>query len=768
MDNETLIEPPTEKSHSLRTTRKPEAQKTAAKSPHQLPAILRRTPIREGRPFPLGATWDGLGVNFALFSACATKVELCIFDEQGNKELERIELPEYTDEIWHGYLPDARPGTVYGYRVYGPYAPDAGHRFNPNKLLMDPYAKQIIGNVTWGAEIFCYQLGSDDLDLSFDDRDSARFVPKCVVIDPAFTWGGDRRPQTPWSQTLIYELHIKGFTRLNKNIPEPLRGTAVGLCEERVIRYLQTLGITAIELLPIHAFVDESYLSEKGLRNYWGYNSIAFFAPEPRYLRSPNIAELKQMVNQFHAAGIEVILDVVYNHTAEGNELGPMLSFKGIDNASYYRLQENRRYYINDTGTGNTVNLDHPRVLQLVTDSLRYWATEMHIDGFRFDLATILARRPYGYDEASGFLTACRQDPVLSSVKMIAEPWDVGPGGYQVGNFPPGWSEWNDKYRDAVRAYWKGEGKLGEFAARTAGSGDIYNRRGRKPWASINFITAHDGFTLNDLVSYNDKHNEANGEQNRDGTDNNHSWNHGQEGADVSADIVALRERQKRNFLATLFLSQGTPMLLAGDEFGHSQGGNNNAYSQDNEITWLDWSKIDVNGKQLLDFTRKLIAVRKKYPILHRERFLTGEYNAELDVKDVTWLTPDGTEMTQQQWDDGNARCLGILLDGRAQTTGIKRRGSDATLLLLLNSHYEDVAFKLPELSEDKRWLCLIDTNIPQQIDPQEIRTNQPYSLTARSLTLFLLGERDRQPRLLREGIDAIHDVAATPAGDLT
>ncbi|MGL6062177.1 MAG: glycogen debranching protein GlgX, partial [Bradyrhizobium sp.] len=468
--------------------------------------LLKRSAIREGKPFPLGATWDGLGVNFALFSAHATKVELCLFDESGEEEIERYELPEYTDEVWHGYLPSARPGTVYGYRVHGPFEPDAGHRFNPNKLLIDPYAKQLVGQLQWGQWLFGYRLEHPEKDRSFDETDSAPYMLKCVVVDPAFTWGPSRKPETSWERTIVYEMHVKGFTQRHPLIPETDRGTFAGLAHPVIPSYLRSLGVTSAELLPVHAFVDDSYLIDKGLRNYWGYNSIAFFAPEARYLGRKNPDEFKRMVNQFHAHGIEVILDVVYNHTAEGNELGPTLSFKGIDNASYYRLlPDNRRYYINDTGTGNTVNLSHSRVLQLVADSLRYWAVEMRVDGFRFDLATILAREPYGFDEGGGFLDACRQDPVLSGVKLIAEPWDIGPGGYQVGQFPPGWAEWNDRFRDTVRSFWKGDGGiLPDFARRISGSGDLFNKRGRKPWASVNFVTAHDGFNLNDLVSYND------------------------------------------------------------------------------------------------------------------------------------------------------------------------------------------------------------------------------------------------------------------------
>ena len=702
--------------------------------------IQKRPRIREGRPHPLGATWDGLGVNFAIFSAHATKVELCLFDIDGHNEIERIELPEYTDEVWHGYLADARPGTVYGYRVHGPYEPDEGHRFNHNKLLIDPYAKQLVGSLNWGPELFGYDVNSPDKDKSFDERDSSARIPKCRVIDPAFTWGHEKRPQTPWERTIIYEMHVKGFTKLNPDVPEGLRGTFGGLANSEIAYYLRNLGVTAAELLPVHSFVDDSYLVDKGLRNYWGYNSVAFFAPEPRYMSTPFPNEFKEMVNQFHAAGIEVILDVVYNHTAEGNELGPTLSLKGIDNASYYRLlPDKKRYYINDTGTGNTVNLSHSRVLQMVSDSLRYWANEMHVDGFRFDLATILAREPYGFDEGGGFLDSCRQDPVLSSLKLIAEPWDIGPGGYQVGCFPPGWAEWNDKYRDTVRSFWKGDdGKLGEFAKRISGSGDLFNKRGRKPWASVNFITAHDGFNLNDLVSYNDKHNEANGEENRDGHSNNHSWNHGAEGPTDDAEIQELRERQKRNMLATLLMSQGTPMMLAGDEFGHSQKGNNNAYAQDTEITWLDWENISAVGEELLRFTRKLIAIRKAYPILHRGRFLGGEYNEELDVRDVTWLAPSGDAMTDNQWSDGNAKCFGMLLDGRAQPTGIKRRGDDATLLIVVNAYHDVVGFKLPDVPDGSLWTRLLDTNDPDG-PQQDFKIDHVYEVTRRSLIIFLL-----------------------------
>ncbi|MEE1657146.1 glycogen debranching protein GlgX [Microvirga sp. CF3062] len=711
------------------------------------PNVRRTSRVREGLPYPLGATWDGLGVNFAIFSANATKVELCLFDEDGQREIERVELPEYTDEVWHGYLPDARPGTTYGYRVHGPYEPTAGHRFNPNKLLLDPYAKQLIGDLKWNPALFGYTLGSPDADLSFDKRDSARFMPKCRVVESAFTWARARRPQIPWERSIIYETHLRGFTMQHPAVPKEFRGTFSGLMQHEVIEYIKNLGVTAVELLPIHAFVDDSYLVEKNLKNYWGYNSISFFAPQPRYLATPFINEVKEMVSHLHDAGIEVILDVVYNHTAEGNELGPTLSFRGIDNASYYRLAPDQRYYINDTGTGNTVNLSHSRVLQMVTDSLRYWAQEVQIDGFRFDLATILGREPHGFEEDGRFLDTCRQDPALSQVKLIAEPWDCGPGGYQVGRFSPGWAEWNDRYRDTVRAYWKGdEGKLPELAARLTASADIFNKRGRRPWASVNFVTAHDGFTLNDLVSYNDKHNEENGEDNKDGHDHNLSFNYGVEGPTDDSEIRSLRSRQIRNMMATLLFSQGTPMLLAGDEFARTQQGNNNAYCQDNEVSWVDWEGIDEDGVELLEFTRKLIQLRQNLPILRRVRFLSGVYNEELDVKDVTWLTPSGDEMTPENWEDPNARCISILLDGRAQPTGIRRRGTDVTLLMIMNAHNDVVKCTLPEVVGGEAWMCHIDTNQPDLDTPAEFSFGKIYTVTAHSMLLFQL-KPTKQPK---------------------
>jgi isoamylase len=738
---------PTKSDPSKAELAKARARKEQPKTPVRKPSR-----VREGLPYPLGATWTGLGVNFALFSAHATKVELCLFDDAGKREIERVELPEYTDEVWHGFLPDARPGTIYGYRVHGPYEPHHGHRFNPHKLLLDPYAKALVGQFGGHPSLFGYKMESGD-DTSFDTRDSANHVPRCRVIDPAFTWGEDRRPRTPWERTIVYELHVRGYTKLHPAVPEPLRGTFRGLTDPEVLAHIRDLGVTAVELLPIHTFVNDSYLIDKGLTNYWGYNTISFFAPARRYASVPDFAfaEFKEMVARLHDAGIEVILDVVYNHTAEGNELGPTLSFKGIDNASYYRLLPDKpRYYINDTGTGNTLNLSHQRVLQMVNDSLRYWVEEMHIDGFRFDLGTILAREPYGFDEGGGFLDSCRQDPVLSSVKLITEPWDCGPGGYQVGRFPPGWAEWNDRFRDGVRSFWKGDdGTLADFASRITASADLFNRRGRKPWASVNFVTAHDGFTLNDLVSYNDKHNEANGEDNRDGSSNNRSWNHGAEGPTDDPDINALRERQKRNLLATLLFSQGTPMMLAGDEFGRTQNGNNNAYCQDNEISWVNWEH-DAAGKRLNRFVERLTRLRREYPVLRQGRFLVAQWNDDLGVKDSTWLTPAGTEMSAEQWQDGLARSLGLLLDGRAQMSGIRQRGSETTLLLVVNAHHDVVVLSLPEVVGGRDWERLVDTNLPDADEDPEDRTHfdfgHDYAVTGRSLLLFRL-RRERHPR---------------------
>ena len=702
--------------------------------------------LSEGSPHPRGATYDGKGVNFALFSAHATKVEVCLFDEAGQTELARIVLPEFTDEVWHGYLPGIGPGTRYGFRVHGPYEPDAGHRFNPNKLVLDPYAKAHAGELRWAPELFGYELGHPDADLSFDMRDSAPFMPKCVVVDSRFVWKQPLNVRVPWDRTVVYETHVRGHTMRHPAVPQHLRGTCAGLAVDEVVEEIRRLGVTTVELLPVQMFIDQQYLLDKGLRNHWGYDTLGFFALQQRYLSQPTLDEFKAMIDRFHQAGLEVILDVVYNHTPEGNELGPTLSFKGVDNASYYRLMPNEpRYYINDTGTGNTLNLSHPRVLQMVTDSLRYWVSEMHVDGFRFDLATILAREPYGFDEGGGFLDSCRQDPVLSSVKLIAEPWDCGPGGYQVGRFPPGWAEWNDRFRDTVRAFWKGDpGVAPELATRITASGDKFNHRGRRPWASVNFITAHDGFTLNDLVSYNEKHNEANGEDNRDGHGDNRSWNCGAEGPTDDAGIIELRERQKRNLLATLLLSQGTPMLLAGDEFGRTQQGNNNAYCQDNELSWLDWEGMGERGQALRRFVRRLLTLRQTLPLLRRSRFLTGEWNEALGIKDVTWLAPDGQELGEAHWADAEMRALGVLIDGRAQTSGIVKPAGDATLLLLFNAWHEEVPFFLPQpMGDADLWHVLVDTCEPEGAIAQPVAAEAVRRLGGRSFQLLLLGRRD-------------------------
>jgi len=701
----------------------------------------RTAAIQEGLPHPRGASWDGKGTNFALFSAHATKVEVCIFDENGENELERIELPEYTNQIFHGYLPDVRPGTVYGYRVHGPYEPENGHRFNPNKLLLDPYAVAHIGELKWDPAVFGYKMESGD-DTTFDERDSAPFMPKCMVVDPNFDWHGQNvlsEVRVPFDDTILYEMHVKGYTKCFPNMAEELRGTYEGLGQHAVLKYIKELGITSVELLPIHFFINDSHLLEKGLTNYWGYNSIGFFGPDKRYARDKRHAlrEFKEMVARFHGAGLEVILDVVYNHTAEGNELGPTLSFKGIDNASYYRLlPDTPRYYINDTGTGNTLNLSHPRVIQMVTDSLRYWAEQTRVDGFRFDLGTILAREPNGFDNQSGFLKACSQDPCLARVKLIAEPWDCGPGGYQVGGFPPGWAEWNDKFRDTTRKFWLGNAPPSALTETLCASPPVFNHQGRRPWASINFITAHDGFTLNDLYSYNEKHNEANGEDNKDGSDNNSSWNCGAEGPTDDPEINALRQRMMRNALATLLLAQGTPMVLAGDEFARTQGGNNNAYCQDDEIGWLNWDMKE-KGEQLVAFTRRLTSMRHKYPILRRNLFLTGQYNEELGVKDVTWINANGSEMEQDHWGDTNMRCFGMLLDGRAQVTGIRQRGKEATLLIVINDHHDLVEFTLPECAGGDSWRLLIDTNVTDNSETGFFKVGDSYEVTSRSLLVF-------------------------------
>ena len=703
-----------------------------------------RSRVKEGSPAAHGAIWDGSGTNFTLFSAHATKVELCLFDPHGEQECERIALPEYTDQIWHGYVPEVHPGTVYGFRVDGPYLPASGHRFNPNKLLLDPYARAHIGTLRWSPECFGYTIGAAEEDLSFDERDSAPFVPKCVVVDPNFDWRGQPRTGfVPWDQTIIYEAHVRGFTRLHPEVAASQRGTYAGLGVKAVIEYVKSLGVTAIELLPIHTFVDESHLLERGLRNYWGYNSIGFFAPDPRYASEPEqcLREFKEMVARFHDAGLEVILYVVYNHTAEGNERGPTLSFRGIDNASYYRLAPDPRFYINDTGTGNTLNLSHPAVITMVADSLRYWVNELHVDGFRFDLGTILAREPEGFDNQSGFLKVCNQDPVLRSVKLIAEPWDCGPGGYQVGGFPPGWSEWNDRYRDTLREFWRGGASAAQLAPRLCASADVFNRLGRRPSASVNFITAHDGFTLNDLVSYQHKHNDANGEGNADGSNDNRSMNYGVEGPTRHPEVNAIRQRQMRNMLASLLLSQGTPMLLAGDECARTQSGNNNAYCQDNDVSWMDWD-LGEHARNQVRFVQRLCALRHKYPILRRNRFLTGGLDEELDIKDVTWINASGEEMQQQNWDDPFMRCFGMLVDGRSRPTGLRQRGTEATMLLAMNAHHDFVEFTLPRYPGGGHWERVLDTSRPDSdpdSEPWIAAGGDVYGLVARSLALLAL-----------------------------
>ncbi|MCU1308752.1 MAG: glycogen debranching protein [Acidobacteriaceae bacterium] len=704
--------------------------------------------IWPGRPYPLGATWDGEGVNFALFSESAEKVELCLFDQFGRREIHRILVREQTDQVWHCYLPEARPGLLYGYRVHGPYEPTKGLRFNRNKLLLDPYAKQIQNGLKWHDSHFGYRIGHRNEDLSFDRRDSAPGMLKGVVVDPAFTWGADHPPHTPWHRTIIYELHVKGFTIRHPEVPAGLRGTYAALATAPVIDHLTQLGITAVELMPVHTFVDDRNLIERGLRNYWGYNSIGFFAPEPRYCATNSINDFKTMVKTLHSAEIEVILDVVYNHTAEGNHLGPTLSFRGIDNPAYYRLfPDDPRYYMDYTGTGNTLNMRHPRVLQLIMDSLRYWVLEMHVDGFRFDLAATLARELHEVDRLGAFLDIIHQDPILSQVKLIAEPWDLGEGGYQVGKFPVGWAEWNDKYRDVVRSYWKGDGGLiGELAYRITGSSDLYARSGRKPYASINFVTAHDGFTLHDLVSYNSKHNEANGEENRDGTDNNRSWNCGAEGPTDDPEVNQLRARQKQNFMATILLSQGVPMLLAGDEIGRTQGGNNNAYCQDNEISWVDWTPEHMD-RDTFGFVRQLIALHKEHPVFRRRKFFQGRKIKGAEIKDIVWLRPDGGEMTDEEWNQDFARCLGVALSGAAidEVNERGQRVQDENFLLLMNAHFEEIPFALPAPPLGAGWIALIDTSCQISGDANRFFSGSAsYPLQARSLALLVERASDR------------------------
>jgi isoamylase len=714
------------------------------------------TRVWPGDPYPLGATWTGVGVNFALFSAHATRVELCLFESvDDEREAERVSLPERTDMVWHGFLPDIRPDQLYGYRVHGPYDPGAGHRFNPNKIVMDPYAKSVGRTIRWDDAMFGYVVGHPDADLSFDERDNAPFAPLAAVIDPAFTWGDDRPPLTPWRDTVIYEMHVRGFTRLHPEVPEHLRGTYEALTTEPVLQHLTRLGVTAVELMPVHHHARNRHLEEQGLSNYWGYNSFGYLAPERRLAASDSPAEIvrefKRMVRALHAAGLEVILDVVYNHTAEGNHLGPTLSFKGIDNASYYRLmQDNRRYYMDFTGCGNTLNMQSPQVLQVIMDSLRYWVLEMHVDGFRFDLASALARELYDVDRLGAFFDIIHQDPVLSQVKLIAEPWDLGQGGYQVGNFPVLWTEWNGRYRDSVRRFWRGDGgTVSELATRLAGSNDLYEQSGRRPYASINFITAHDGFTLHDLVSYNEKHNEANLEENRDGENHNLSWNCGVEGPTDDPAILALRARQVRNFLATLLLSQGVPMISHGDELGRTQGGNNNAYCQDNPISWIDWNLTE-EQKALCEFTTRMIRLRRAQPVLRRRKYFQGRLIRGGDVKDLAWLAPDGREMTDEAWNADFVRSLGMRLAGNAIQER-DERGEPIlgdTLLVLLNAHDGKVPFRLPDLDGGRhQWMRLADTHDTSAAE-RTFKGGIRYPLQGRSVAVFRMTPlaRERRP----------------------
>ncbi|HET9982970.1 MAG TPA: glycogen debranching protein GlgX [Longimicrobiales bacterium] len=707
--------------------------------------------VLPGKPSPLGPTWDGLGVNFAVFSEHAERVELCLFDSRDpTKQTGVIPLTELTAHVWHGYIVGLRPGQLYGYRVHGPYEPESGRRFNPAKLLIDPYAKAIAGGVDWDAPVFGYVLGNPNEDLERDDGEDAWGMPKGVVVDQTFDWRGDHPPRTPWHQTIIYEVHVKGFTKLHPDVPEELRGTYAGLAAPPMIDYLQRLGVTAVELLPVHEFLDDKYLIDRGLRNYWGYNTTNFFSPDARYSsagdRGGQVAEFKSMVRALHRAGIEVILDVVYNHTSEGNHLGPTLSFRGVDNDAYYRLVPDQpRYYMDYTGTGNTLNTQHPQVLKLIMDSLRYWVLEMHVDGFRFDLASALARELHDVDRLHAFFDTIHQDPVLSEVKLIAEPWDVGPGGYQVGNFPVLWTEWNGKYRDTVRAFWRGDpGQMGELGYRLTGSSDLYGDDGRNPWASINFITAHDGFTLNDLVSYERKHNEANGEGNRDGNDYNLSANYGVEGPTDDPEINELRERQKRNFLATLVVSQGVPMLCGGDEIGRTQRGNNNAYCQDNEIGWYSWEP-DERAEALLEFTRRLVGLRRGHPALRRRHFFRGRKIHGSEIRDIVWYRPDGQEMTEEEWGAGWSRSLAMRLGGDAlgEVDELGRPITDSTLLILLNGHVEPLEFTVPFVPRGREWRVVLDTSFPTgEAEEPVVEGGGTYRMRDRSVAILEQVER--------------------------
>ncbi|MBY9065161.1 glycogen debranching protein GlgX [Sphingomonas yunnanensis] len=691
---------------------------------HDLPDRLS-----PGSPYPLGATFDGEGVNFAVFSANADAIELCVFDPAGKRELRKLMLPECTDEVWHGYLPDAGPGLVYGYRAHGRYAPEEGHRFNPNKLLLDPYARRIQGQIKWTDALHGYRIGHRREDLSFDKRDSAPAMPKAMVVDDHWDWSRDRRPNTPWSETVIYEAHVKGLTKLMELVPARERGTYAALGHPAVIKHLQRIGVTAIELLPIHSFTQDRFLQEKGLRNYWGYNSLGFFAPEQSYMASDHQDELRRAVHRLHKAGIEVILDVVYNHTCEGSERGPTLSWRGLDNASYYRLvQDNPRYTINDTGTGNTLNMSKARVIQMVADSLRYWATSFGIDGFRFDLGLTLGREDYGFDPGAAFFDVLRQDPVLGRLKLIAEPWDIGPGGYQLGNFPPGFAEWNDKYRDTVRKYWRGDpAQRGDLAARLAGSGDLFDRRARRPWATVNLLAAHDGYTLADTVMYEGRHNEANGEDNRDGHSENYSRNWGAEGPTDDPSINDARGRVMRSMLTTLLASLGTPMLVAGDEFGRTQNGNNNAYCQDTEISWLDWkAAASEDGQRQIDFTARLTELRRRYPVLRAAAFLYGEDSPGEGVNDVEWWNERGERMTPEDWDNPEGRALMMRRATRTED------GEVEAVSLLLNASADPITFQLPAPQVQR--VVLLDSAKPEQ---GEIEVDDQYEVAPQGAVLL-------------------------------
>ena len=693
-----------------------------------------------GNAYPLGATYDGSGTNFALFSEVAERVELCLFDADGTET--KVELREQDGLVWHAFLPGAEPGQLYGYRVHGPYDPTQGHRCNPNKLLLDPYAKAIDGTFEWDQALFSYDFGDPD---SRNDEDSAARMPKSVVINPFYDWGNDRPPRRQYNETVIYEAHVKGLTEQHPDIPADIRGTYAAIAHPVMVEHLKSMGITAIELMPVHHFANDSTLIDQGLSNYWGYNTIGFFAPDSKYSSSGTpggqVQEFKTMVRALHDAGIEVILDVVYNHTAEGNHLGPTLSMRGIDNAAYYRLvDEDKSFYMDYTGTGNTLNVRHPHALQLIMDSLRYWVTEMHVDGFRFDLAAALAREFYDVDRLSSFFELVQQDPTVSQVKLIAEPWDVGPGGYMVGNFPPQWTEWNGKYRDTVRDFWRGEpASLGEFASRLTGSADLYEHSSRRPVASINFVTAHDGFTLRDLVSYNEKHNEANGEDNNDGESHNRSWNCGVEGPTDDPEIIALRAQQERNFIATMFLSQGVPMICHGDELGRTQGGNNNGFCQDNEITWIDWKNVDVD---LLEFTRRAAELREAHPTFRRRRFFQGRpvrRRGKEGLPDIAWLQPDGSEMTEEDWDSGFGRAVAVFLDGNG-ITDVDSRGDrvvDDSFVLCFSAHHEAIDFTLPPADYGMGWQIVIDTAVSDPDEDAVFEAGATVSVGPRALVVL-------------------------------